>query len=72
MKSVIEELKTQEFNRIRIGIGKPKFKDDMINYVIGAIPKDEVEILDKGAEKAKDAMIEILRNGIDIAMNKYN
>ena len=72
MKSVIEELQTDNFARIRVGIGKPEFKGDMINYVIGAIPDDEAKILDKGTDMAKDAMIEILKSGIDNAMNKYN
>lgn len=72
MKSVVQELQTEEFARIRIGIGKPKWKEDMINYVIGAIPEEESEILDKGTSKAAKAMIEILENGIDIAMNKFN
>ena len=72
MKSVVQELQTEDFARIRVGIGKPEFKNDMINYVIGAIPKEEVEILEEGTTKAKDAVIEILKNGIDIAMNKFN
>ena len=72
MKSVIEELQTDNFARIRVGIGKPEFKGDMINYVIGAIPDDEAKILDKGTDMAKEAMIEILKSGIDNAMNKYN
>jgi PTH1 family peptidyl-tRNA hydrolase len=72
MKSVIEELQTEDFARIRVGIGKPEFKDDMINYVIGAIPEEEIEQLGKGTEKAKEAIIEILKNGIDVAMNKFN
>lgn len=41
MKSVVEELKCEEFARIRVGIGKPEFKDDSINYVIGNIPEEE-------------------------------
>ena len=72
MKSVIENLQTEEFARIRVGIGKPKYKSDMINYVIGAIPEEEVKILDEGTSIAKDAAIEVLKNGIDIAMNKFN
>ena len=72
MKSVTESLATQNFPRVRVGIGKPEFKDDLINYVIGKISKEEQEFLDKGVEKAKDAVIEIIKNGIDFAMNKYN
>ena len=72
MKSVVEELQTEEFARVRVGIGKPKFKTDMINYVIGPIPEEEIELLNKGTTKAKMAIVEALKNGIDIAMNKYN
>lgn len=72
MKSVIQELNSTEFGRIRVGIGKPQFKNDMINYVIGSIPKEEQEILQQGVKKAVEAIEEILKNGIDIAMNKFN
>ena len=72
MKSVVAELNSEDFARIRVGIGTPKFKDDSINYVIGAIPKEEIEILDEGTTKATEAMLSILKDGIDNAMNKFN
>ena len=72
IKSIISELGTEEFARIRIGIGKPEEKYDKINYVIGQIPEEENKLLQEGVEKAKDAVIEILKNGIDKAMNKFN
>lgn len=72
MKSVVHELKTQNFKRIRVGIGKPEEKDDLIEYVIGAIPEEDKEKLEKGTQLAKEAVIEIIKNGIDIAMNKFN
>ena len=72
MKSVVAELNSEDFARIRVGIGTPKFKDDSINYVIGAIPEEEVKVLDEGTTKAADAMISILKDGIDNAMNKFN
>ena len=72
MKSVVEQLGTEEFTRIRVGIGKPEFENDSINFVIGAIPEEELEILDEGTTKASKAMIEIIKNGVDIAMNKFN
>ena len=72
MKSIIKMLGTEEFARIRTGIGSPKHSEDDINYVIGAIPEEEIPKLDEGVEKAKEAVIEILKNGIDSAMNKLN
>ena len=72
MKSVVNCLNTEDFTRIRVGIGSPKYKDDLINYVIGHISEDEKPILNEGVEKATKAVYEILENGIDIAMNKFN
>ena len=72
MKSVVNCLNTEDFIRIRVGIGAPKYKDDMINYVIGHIPEEEKPILNEGVKKATNAVYEILENGIDSAMNKFN
>lgn len=72
MKSVISELQTEDFPRIRVGIGKPMFKEMMIAYVIQKIQGEEVEILDKATKKAAEAVYEIIINGIDKAMNMYN
>lgn len=72
MKSVVQELNTTDFIRIRVGIGQPEFKSDMINYVIGKVPEEEQKILQQGTKKAAEAIEEILKNGIDIAMNKFN
>ena len=47
-------------------------KGDEINYVIGAISEEEQRKLDEGTNIAKKAIVEILKNGIDSAMNKYN
>ena len=44
----------------------------MIFYVIGAIPEEEVNVLDEGTTIAKDAIIEILKTNVDMAMNKFN
>ncbi len=72
MKSVVHELNTQNFKRVRVGIGMPEKKEDLIEYVIGAISDEDKEKLEKGIELAKEAVIEIVKNGIDIAMNKFN
>ena len=72
MKSIIQQIGTENFGRIRIGIGRPTHKGDEINYVIGAIPEDEVLKLEDGTEKAKEAVVDLIKNGIDDAMNKYN
>ena len=72
MKSVIHELQEQNFKRIRVGIGMPEQKENLIEYVIGAIPEEEKEKLEKGTDLAKEAVIEVIKNGMDLAMNKFN
>ena len=71
MKSVVHFLQSEDFTRIRIGIGQPRH-NDLVNYVIGAINDKEQKILERGVDKATEAVLEILENGVDIAMNKYN
>jgi PTH1 family peptidyl-tRNA hydrolase len=72
MKSIVNILADDRFPRVRVGIGKPTYEEDIINYVIGPIPEEEQKALNEGVEKAKDAIVEILKNGIDSAMNKFN
>ena len=70
MKSVVQYLGT-DFARIRVGIGRPE-DNDFIRYVIGPIPEEEQEILDKSTTAAKNAVVEIIKSGVDNAMNKFN
>lgn len=72
IKSVTHFLNQENFPRIRVGIGKPQTQEDLIEYVIGAIPEEEKDLLEQGVEKAKNAVIELLKNGIESAMNQYN
>lgn len=72
MKSMVHKLQSEDFPRIRVGIGKPKTEFDRIDYVIGRIPDDEYVELQKGEELAADAVQYWIKNGIDNAMNKFN
>lgn len=72
MKSIVENIQTTNFGRIRVGIGQPEYKNDMINYVIGKVSEEEQKTLQEGVNKAAEAIEEILKSGIDIAMNKFN
>ena len=72
MKSVVQELASTDFARIRVGIGQPEFKNDMINYVLEKVTDEEQEILNQGVKEAAKAVEEIIKYGIDIAMNKFN
>lgn len=72
MKSVCNRLNTEDFPRVRVGIGNSENTEDLVSFVIGYMDKETKELLDKSTDKAKDAVIEILNNGIDQAMNKFN
>lgn len=72
MKSVIYQLKTEEFPRVRIGIGAPGPDIDLIEHVIGYVSEEERERLAIGCKKAADAVVEIIKNGMNKAMNEFN
>ena len=72
MKSVIGLLGSNEFAHIRIGTGTPIYKNDLINYVIGKLSKEEYIILTRGIETGLEAVEKILEKGIDNAMNIIN
>lgn len=55
-----------------MGIGKPKADISLMEHVIGAIEEEDMQPLKEGIETASLAVTEIMKNGIDIAMNKYN
>lgn len=72
MKSVTQYLKSNNFARVRVGIGKPNNNTNLIEYVIGGITEEDKQLLKDGVKIATEAVIEILTNNIDSAMNKYN
>lgn len=72
MKSVVEKLQTENFPRIRVGIGKPILKEMMIGYVLEKINGEEKEILNESTKIAANAVYDIITCGMDKAMNKYN
>lgn len=72
LKSVVYSLKSENFPRIRVGIGKPLIDTELIEHVIGHISEEEYTKLEEGIEKAKQATTSIIKDGIEVAMNKYN
>ena len=72
MKSVVEQLGTKDFVRIRIGEGAAEAGEDLVNRVIGEVPKAERELLQKAAAEAAAAVKDIITIGVDNAMNRHN
>ncbi len=71
MKDIIYKIKDNGFPRIRIGIGKPD-KIDLKNFVLSGYSKEEVPIMEEAVVNTYKAVMTIIEQDIDIAMNKYN
>lgn len=72
IRSIIAAVHSQDFPRIRIGVGSPESGVDQVGYVLGTPDGNEKESIDHAISKAVTSVSVILNEGIDIAMNKFN
>ncbi len=72
LRSITQHLKTRDYLRVRLGVGKPPNKDRGASHVLTRIPKRQREVLDVAVADAADAVEMIVSEGIDPAMNRYN
>ena len=72
LRSLQEELGTPEFLRIRIGIGRPPQGVDPTDYVLSPPPPETTELFLGGVAAAGEAVRDILRDGFDKAMTRWN
>lgn len=72
LADVIRRLGTEEFARLRIGIGSPPEKWDPSEYVLSRFAKNELDDMKISVAKAADACVVWANEGIDAAMNRYN
>ena len=73
IKSIIAHLGTEEFPRIKLGVGKKPHPDyDLKDWVLGKFSGEDKEAAEKSLELVVKAVNELLSRGIDSAMNKYS
>ena len=72
LASITQHLKTQDFLRVRIGVGKPPSKEQGGDHVLSKIPARERELLDISVQVAADAVQLIVAEGLDAAMRNIN
>ena len=72
LQSINQHLKTQDFLRVRIGVGKPPSKEQGGDHVLSKIPARERELLDISVQFAADAVQLIVAEGLDAAMRNIN
>ena len=73
IKSIIQELGSQDFPRVKIGVGaKPNPQQDLADWVLSGFSPQEKKALDTAITHAADAALCIIEHGIAEAANRYN
>ena len=72
MKNIISQIGSQEFARIRVGVGEKPARMDLADYVLSRFDRDELPDIRKGCTDACDAVGIMLSEGAGAAMNRYN
>ena len=70
--SIIENLGTECFYRLRVGIGRPPSDMEPRFYLLRSLSVTEAEILTRAEERSTEAILVMLAEGFDAAMNKFN
>ena len=70
--STIERLGTKDFARLRMGIGRPPGRMDPADYVLQDFSRDEMKAVSAVLDRAADAALTFVTDGLDLAMNRFN
>ena len=80
INSIVNELDSPDFIRIRVGIGRPEqnedsaqpSEDDVISYVLGDFTAGEKPIINQAIAEVSEAILYLLNEGLEAAMNRFN
>ncbi len=72
LKSIIQYIKTENFPRLRIGIGRPKRKEEVVDYVLSPFKKDEQIVVEKIIAHATECIQNVLKYGVEKSLNFCN
>ena len=72
IKSIIENLKTEEFPRGKIGVGTPPKEFPMVNWVLGNIPESDMKLIEGCYDRIYGALPDIIKGNVDLAMSRCN
>ena len=72
LKDIIEKCGGADFPRVKIGVGPPPPDTDVAAWVLGTFPPGETGAMREVEETAVDAVLWLIENGVDSAMNKFN
>ena len=72
MRSIVDEIGTTDFPRLRIGVGMPTNGEKLADYVLGLPAVEERAVLDEALDRGVEAIETVARRGIGTAMNQFN
>jgi PTH1 family peptidyl-tRNA hydrolase len=72
LKSIIEQLGTQDFPRLRVGVGRGDTRRDLADHVLSKFDADEREVIEAAVLRAADAAEMFISDGIERVMNTFN
>ena len=72
LRSISQHLKTQDYLRVRIGVGKPPDKERGASHVLTRIPSRQRDLLDTTVAEAADAVEMIIAQGVDVTMREFH
>jgi len=72
MRSIVTQLGTQDFPRIRIGVDQPPVKEALVDWVLGRPQGEQAQAIDQALDRAAQAAELFIRQGVQAAMQQYN
>ena len=72
IRSIIGELHTQEFPRVRVGIGQPESKEGQVSHVLNRFANDEEPVIAEVIQRVVEALDCLMEENITVAMNRFN
>lgn len=72
LKSLIERLGSDAFPRVRVGVGRVPAGGDLVRHVLGRFAPEEKAVMAEAVDRAVDAAMTALREGLERAQNKFN
>ncbi len=72
IESIIREVRTEKFPRLKVGIGRPKDKNKVVEYVLSPFEKEEWEVISRVLERASECLLRCVEFGIEESMNFCN
>lgn len=72
LKNIILHLGHGNFHRIKVGVGEKPTGYDLADYVLGHFSKEEQKVMEETAKRAVEALLVMMNEGADAAMNKFN